>query len=88
MGWCAPGPCVQVAAAPHWFTPGALNYSSVECCDLRPGQQFVDYNKDCHASDVMATNFTAVALHGEGGKAGSAAPGLVRRLAGLLSHAR
>ena len=48
----------QAAIAPHWYqypNPAA----SINCCDLQPGAQYVDYNKDCHPYNVTATNFTA-----------------------------
>jgi hypothetical protein len=37
-------------------------YSSMECCNLKPGSDAVDFNNDCSRVDVMAVNYTAEAL--------------------------
>jgi len=31
----------------------------VECCDLLPGQSYVDFRHSCHMVDVLAVNWTA-----------------------------
>lgn len=28
----------------------------MECCDLQPGQSYVDFTKDCHMVDVRSSN--------------------------------
>jgi hypothetical protein len=38
------------------------DYGRVECCALRPGQDYVNFAADCRRVDVMAVNHSAAAL--------------------------
>lgn len=54
----------QVTQAPA-VTWQDLNYTNVECCDLAPGQRHVNFQQDCHFTDITATNYTQQALQQE-----------------------
>ena len=43
---------------------GARGKVMVECCDLQPGENYVNFTADCHWMDVFAVNFTASVLAG------------------------
>jgi len=50
----------QVAEQPHWLQNAKPpQYGAVECCDLKPGEKFVIWHRDCHMVDVMRPNYTS-----------------------------
>jgi len=63
----------EVAASPaiDWSNPQwAVAYNKIECCDLTPGRDLVDWDKGCRRVDVLGgTNYTHQWLRARGGAA-------------------
>ena len=63
-----PGPAGGLKSWPIWdeATKAAAQSAAaargrndnITCCDLHPGKDSVDWDKDCHRVDVMKPNFT------------------------------
>ena len=61
---------MRAMAGSSGSSSGGVHYDQVQCCDLKPGSDRINFERDCFKHDVMGVNYTQryEALAGERGR--------------------